>query len=161
MKTKQAAEREEQQRIKSLVLNYDLRDGDDQQDGDSILPILPNFNIHTCNAGLEKTAASHSRSDKPARSGQRARKLQLSDVTDWYEPKSKTQISHVQKPSPFAEQLIPKRKPLSPVPRSPATSPPKKGKAPTPKTNGRGRLSRREIEQEHATRIAAQAENRR
>jgi len=65
MKTQQAAEREEQERIKSLVLNYDLRDGDEQQDG------------------LEKASASHSRSDKPARSGQRARKLQLSDVNDW------------------------------------------------------------------------------
>jgi len=65
MKTHQAAEREEQQRIKSLVLNYDLRDGEEQQDG------------------IEKAAPSHARSDKPARSGQRARKLQLSDVTDW------------------------------------------------------------------------------
>ena len=35
MKTKQEAEREEQQRIKNLVLNYDL--GDDQHDG-TILP---------------------------------------------------------------------------------------------------------------------------
>jgi regulator of nonsense transcripts 2 len=36
MKTQQQAEREEQQRIKNLVLNYDLRDGEDQ-DGDSTL----------------------------------------------------------------------------------------------------------------------------
>lgn len=32
MKSQQAAEREEQQRIKNLVLNYDLRE-DDQHDG--------------------------------------------------------------------------------------------------------------------------------
>jgi len=49
-----------------LVLNYDLRDGEDQD-------------------GLEKTAAAnYIRPDKSSnnRSGQRARKLQLSDV-DW------------------------------------------------------------------------------
>jgi hypothetical protein len=39
MKTQQAAEREEQQRIKNLVLNYDLRDGEDQ-DGDSLPPFF-------------------------------------------------------------------------------------------------------------------------
>jgi hypothetical protein len=33
MKSQQAAEREEQQRIKNLVLNYDLRDETDQHDG--------------------------------------------------------------------------------------------------------------------------------
>ena len=33
MKSQQAAEREEQQRIKNLVLNYDLRDENDQHDG--------------------------------------------------------------------------------------------------------------------------------
>ncbi|KAM3076838.1 mRNA decay protein, variant 4 [Clarireedia jacksonii] len=66
MKSQQAAEREEQQRIKNLVLNYDLNDGEDQD-------------------GLEKTAATtFSRLDKSGsnRSGQRSRKLQLSDV-DW------------------------------------------------------------------------------
>ncbi|CAD6443564.1 c635a1e3-da21-4ad5-8db7-3a477b4005c8 [Sclerotinia trifoliorum] len=66
MKTQQAAEREEQQRIKNLVLNYDLNDGDEQD-------------------GFEKSATTtFSRSDKSGsnRSGQRSRKLQLSDV-DW------------------------------------------------------------------------------
>lgn len=66
MKTQQAAEREEQQRIKNLVLNYDLREGDDLD-------------------GLEKAGgANYTRPDKSSntRSGQRARKLQLSDV-DW------------------------------------------------------------------------------
>ena len=36
MKTKQEAEREEQQRIKNLVLNYDLRDDNDSHDGINI-----------------------------------------------------------------------------------------------------------------------------
>ncbi|KAL1954068.1 hypothetical protein VTO42DRAFT_1802 [Malbranchea cinnamomea] len=65
MRNQQQAEREEQQRIKNLVLNYDL--GDDNEISD-----VP-----------EKRGSSH-RSEKAnaARSGFRARKLQLSDV-DW------------------------------------------------------------------------------
>ncbi|RAL66123.1 hypothetical protein DID88_005794 [Monilinia fructigena] len=66
MKSQQAAEREEQQRIKNLVLNYDLNDGEEQD-------------------GFDKNATTaFSRSDKSGsnRSGQRSRKLQLSDV-DW------------------------------------------------------------------------------
>jgi len=67
MKSKQQAEREEQQRIKSLVLNYDLRDEND-------------------NDGLEKQHNPYiqPRIDKAGnnRSNQRARKLQLSDV-EW------------------------------------------------------------------------------
>lgn len=97
MKTQQAAEREEQQRIKNLVLNYDLRDGE-EQDGDSPHTLFPNPNIHNRNAGLEKAAAlTFARPDKSGnnRSGQRARKLQLSDV-DWYE--SKPTFSHVERP---------------------------------------------------------------
>ncbi|RKF61378.1 Regulator of nonsense transcripts 2 [Erysiphe neolycopersici] len=66
MKSQQQAEREEQQRIKNLVLNYDLRDGDEQEEKITIM--------------------SYTRLDKSShnRSGQRARKLQLSDV-DWYD----------------------------------------------------------------------------
>lgn len=166
MKTQQAAEREEQQRIKSLVLNYDLRDGEEQQDGDFALPLLPNPNIHKCNAGLEKATASHSRSDKPARAGQRARKLQLSDVTDWYDPENNTQISHVQKVH-SEERLGPKRSPLLPAHRYfSSTSSSKKGKGPPhnsgcPRLDGRGRLSKREIAREHAARNAFLSENAR
>ncbi|RQM07904.1 hypothetical protein DH86_00000785 [Scytalidium sp. 3C] len=68
MKTQQAAEREEQQRIKNLVLNYDLtRDGEDQDGLDSAPSPL-----------------GYGRADKfnNTRGGQRSRKLQLSDV-DW------------------------------------------------------------------------------
>ena len=39
MKSQQAAEREEQQRIKNLVLNYDLGE-EDQHDGTEALPLL-------------------------------------------------------------------------------------------------------------------------
>ncbi len=89
MKSQQQAEREEQQRIKSLVLNYELHDGEDQ-DGDSTLqPIQPNVNVYREKTGIEKINSSHARPDKSGnnRSGQRARKLQLSDV-DWYDRRS-------------------------------------------------------------------------
>lgn len=103
MKSQQQAEREEQQRIKNLVLNYELHDGEDQ-DGDSKLPpIQPNMNIHTEQTGIEKINSSHARPDKSGnnRNGQRARKLQLSDV-DWYDRKSHKQSQtprHVVPPS--------------------------------------------------------------
>ncbi|KAM0252391.1 hypothetical protein ACHAQJ_007723 [Trichoderma viride] len=65
MKTQQQAEKEEQQRIKNLVLNYDLQQSDDQD-------------------GNERPATFyHNRVEKPNKDrGQRVRKLQLSDV-DW------------------------------------------------------------------------------
>lgn len=97
MKTQQQAEREEQQRIKNLVLNYDLRDDTDPHDGDHDhfhSPLQPNTNTKG-SEGLERHSASHASSHphvRPAdksganRSGQRARKLQLSDV-DWYDQK--------------------------------------------------------------------------
>jgi regulator of nonsense transcripts 2 len=156
MKTHQAAEREEQQRIKSLVLNYDLRDGEEQQDGDFALPLLPNPNIHAGNAGIEKAAPSHARSDKPARSGQRARKLQLSDVTDWYaRPENKPHVSHVENLSLSVPQTSPKRALSTPPPVSPKKWPETQANKPRPRTTGRGRLTRREIAQEHAARKAA------
>lgn len=41
MKNRQEAEREEQQRIKNLVLNYDLHDDDSQNDGTDLLgPVI-------------------------------------------------------------------------------------------------------------------------
>ncbi|KAJ2989978.1 hypothetical protein NUW58_g3187 [Xylaria curta] len=87
MKNKQQAEREEQQRIKNLVLNYDLRENEDL-DGDTLLPPLkPNPNIHTSNdSGHDKAPSYHTnRGEKfnRDRGGQRIRRLQLSDV-DWY-----------------------------------------------------------------------------
>lgn len=86
MKTQQQAEREEQQRIKNLVLNYDLRESEDQ-DGDNYQsPLAPNTNIHTASKpGHEKPPYHPNRLEKSGkeRSGQRVRRLQLSDV-DWY-----------------------------------------------------------------------------
>ena len=86
------AEREEQQRIKNLVLNYDLRD-DNDTDGDFPfqypLSANPNRNRAETRKGLDKTHNPYAqpRLDKAGsnRSNQRARKLQLSDV-NWYGP---------------------------------------------------------------------------
>lgn len=88
MKTQQQAEREEQQRIKSLVLNYDLREDELEGDQDCYL-LQPNPNTKT-SKGTEKYAPSNARIDKAGttRHKQRARKLQLSDV-DWYERRFK------------------------------------------------------------------------
>lgn len=92
MKSQQQAEREEQQRIKNLVLNYDLSNEGDQHDGEAHdfltpVPELERNPNHTYRSrlGSEKYSASHSRSDRSGsqRKAPRARKLQLSDV-DWY-----------------------------------------------------------------------------
>ncbi|OTA94444.1 hypothetical protein M434DRAFT_394707 [Hypoxylon sp. CO27-5] len=80
MKTQQQAEREEQQRIKNLVLNYDLRESEDPD-------------------GHEKSSSYHpNRSDKSSkeRGGQRVRRLQLSDV-DWYDKSQNGQNKAAQK----------------------------------------------------------------
>lgn len=92
MKSQQAAEREEQLRIKNLVLNYDLREESEQHDGEpygflnrsSLPPLAENPNTKGLFLGPERFIASHSRSGQgPGRNSHRARKLQLSDV-DWY-----------------------------------------------------------------------------
>jgi regulator of nonsense transcripts 2 len=173
MKTQQAAEREEQQRIKNLVLNYDLREGDDL-DGDSpFAPSSPRNNIDSYNVGAEKTAgANYARPDKSSnnRSGQRARKLQLSDV-DWYDhPKGSLNPSPITRPgkvSSFKHTRGPnaalRQRPDQAVNSGLGFSvtqprqPPQSSKA-LPKINGKGRLTRREILQEHASRIAAKAD---
>ncbi|EME86749.1 uncharacterized protein MYCFIDRAFT_202634 [Pseudocercospora fijiensis CIRAD86] len=84
MRTQQQNERAEQQRIKNLVLNYDLTD--DQTDGDS-----PSFHyVNASNNNVRLVGGFESlrgapRYDKAGntRSRQRARKLQLGDI-DWY-----------------------------------------------------------------------------
>ena len=158
MKTQQAAEREEQQRIKNLVLNYDLRDGE-EQDGDSQLaPLLPNPNIHKKNTGLEKAAGlNHARPDKSGnnRSGQRARKLQLSDV-DWYD--SKPNLSHVENfiPSPKKADATsaPMKEPVPGTVPSFSLASQQRVRRQVKATVQVGRLSRKEILQEHASRKA-------
>ena len=111
MRNQKEAERAEQQRIKNLVLNYDLQGSSADQSGtDNNLyfdPFLqPNPNLlpiamahgssqglggerHQHNASLQQPSANNANT-RPAeksgssRNGQRARKLQLSDV-DWYD----------------------------------------------------------------------------
>jgi len=163
MRTQQAAEREEQQRIKNLVLNYDLRDGEDQ-DGDSLhFPVSPNYNIHDPDAGIDKAAATnHSRPDKSGnnRSGQRARKLQLSDV-DWY---AKEKPLHFSDNTPLSEnsrnQSI-RRSSKSSTNKPlgggflPNVAPPRvySGQSHpivSPRKTGKGKLSRKEILKSHA-----------
>ena len=165
MKTQQAAEREEQQRIKSLVLNYDLRDGEEQDGELAMIPLSRNTNIYKENSGLEKaTANTYSRPDKSGnnRSGQRARKLQLSDV-DWYG----TQTSPHSRHRKLENQLNPThhlKKASSGTPlglRAQSTALPnsravQERNRNTVKTSSRpGRLTRKEMLSEHALRIAA------
>lgn len=81
MKNQQEADRAEQQRIKNLVLNYDLQGSSTEQSG-------LGGERHQHNASLHQASPSNAGARPPAdkssanRSGQRARKLQLSDV-DW------------------------------------------------------------------------------
>lgn len=107
MKTQQEAERAEQQRIKNLVLNYDLRDEDLDGEDDFLFPLEPNLNTKSLE-GSEKANASAPRTDRAVsnRAGQRARKLQLSDV-DWYGPKETS-----------SPNLAPKSSSPSTIPRS-------------------------------------------
>ena len=114
MKTQKEAERAEQQRIKNLVLNYDLQDTTDHDGGPSDLSFsLPARPIHSTylprssfththkrhlqvtgtserhhNASLHHSVSNHAHrsADKSGtnRGGPRVRKLQLSDV-DWYD----------------------------------------------------------------------------
>jgi regulator of nonsense transcripts 2 len=112
MRSKQQAEKEERQRIKNVVLNYDHNREDNDTDGDSPLYHLqPNQNRkHTeTHQGLERTHNPYGqpRLDKAGnnRSNQRSRKLQLSDV-NWYDnssPKSR-QFSAVIPQSSTAKQ---------------------------------------------------------
>lgn len=67
MKNQQQAEKEEQQRIKSLVLNYDLNQSDEPDSQDD---------------RERPSTFHHNRVERPKDRGQRVRKLQLSDV-DW------------------------------------------------------------------------------
>ncbi|OJD18443.1 hypothetical protein AJ78_01563 [Emergomyces pasteurianus Ep9510] len=97
MKTQQQAEREEQQRIKNLVLNYDLGDDNEPSDGEFNTssfssPRYPPLEENPNTKGIIRKQGPDKRShrdprstDKSSsnRSGFRSRKLQLSDV-DWY-----------------------------------------------------------------------------
>lgn len=89
MKNQQQAEREEQQRIKNLVLNLDLRETEETDGDTNSNPLLPNANlIHTTHTpGHDKTSVYHlNRPEKTTkeRGGQRVRRLQMNDL-DWYD----------------------------------------------------------------------------
>ncbi|ETI20095.1 hypothetical protein G647_08129 [Cladophialophora carrionii CBS 160.54] len=105
MKSQQAAEREEQQRIKNLVLNYDLRE-DDSHDGIPIgfpcgpieqPPLERNPNTKGLKLGPDHYNPSLSRSERSGRHAPRARRLNLSDV-DWYGKKSSTESAENEAP---------------------------------------------------------------
>lgn len=91
MKTQQQADREEQQRIKNLVLNYEK--STETEAGEDGMPTSPTFspiymmnpNLMQCYPAFEKrTPPRDTKVDKSAanRTAFRSRKLQLSDV-DW------------------------------------------------------------------------------
>ncbi len=106
MKTQQEAEKKEQQRIKDLVLNYDLRENEDPDGEPNLAPLIENTNIHNiASSGSERpNHYHHNRSDNRSgkdRSGQRVRKLQLSDV-DWYDKSEKPKMY----PAPHPESTI-------------------------------------------------------
>ncbi|KAI4133629.1 MAG: hypothetical protein LQ338_000141 [Usnochroma carphineum] len=88
LKSQKEAERAEQQRIKNLVLNYDLTDSSTDQTGVDGEKQQPPHHAH--NAPLQQSPIPNSANGRPTersgggRRGQQARKLQLSDV-DWYE----------------------------------------------------------------------------
>lgn len=98
MKNQQQAEKEEQQRIKNLVLNYDLRESEDQDGELNSATPNPSSIVHTLSpSGSERPSSHyHNRFDgKPGKgAGQRARKLQLSDVADWYDNSSQAAFEH-------------------------------------------------------------------
>lgn len=89
MRTQQQAEKEEQQRIKNLVLNYDMRENEEQDSMDSSTEHLPwRATANHCPdaTAYDRLPSFHSnRIEKPSkeRGAQRGRRLQLSDV-DWY-----------------------------------------------------------------------------
>jgi regulator of nonsense transcripts 2 len=86
MKTQQQAEKEEQQRIKNLVLNYDLQQNEDQESMLNPIPLSMerSFTMLIHFAVQERPSIfHHNRNDRLGRDkSQRTRKLQLSDV-DW------------------------------------------------------------------------------
>jgi regulator of nonsense transcripts 2 len=113
MKSQQAAEREEQQRIKNLVLNYDLRE-DDPHDGTPTgfpyplieqPPLERNPNTKGLKLGPDHYNPSLSRSERSGRHAPRARRLNLSDV-DWYGTKNKSEkTENVALGSPRSTQI--------------------------------------------------------
>ena len=86
MRNQQQAEREEQQRIKNLVLNYEIRENEDQEGWGFFEFPVQIVGANSFLVGYEKPANFHyNKKQGKDRGGQRVRKLQLSDV-EWYVP---------------------------------------------------------------------------
>ncbi|KAK4236638.1 armadillo-type protein [Achaetomium macrosporum] len=104
------AAKEEQQRIKNLVLNLDLRESEDQDGEENLTPYGPHIDIHHISAGPERPPSHHHHNRPDNRSGkergQRVRKLQLSDV-DWYDNPGKRSLQEREQ-VPSAAQGRPK-----------------------------------------------------
>lgn len=101
MRSQQEAEREEQQRIKNLVLNYDLREDNEQHDGTSDgfsygpivqRPLDRNRSTKGFKIGPNHYNIPLTRAEKSGRHAPRARRLNLSDV-DWYGTEQKSSQS--------------------------------------------------------------------
>lgn len=101
------AAKEEQQRIKNLVLNLDLGENEDNDGEENLTPYGPNTNIHHVSAGPDKPTSHYHHNRADNKSGkdraQRVRRLQLSDV-DWYENPGKGAAS---RRAPFASRKAP------------------------------------------------------
>lgn len=85
MKSQQQAQKEEQQRIKNLVLNYDLQQNDDQEG--KLMPGVWFQGVVLISQAAQDArdrpaTFHHNRVERPKDRGQRSRKLQLSDM-DW------------------------------------------------------------------------------
>jgi regulator of nonsense transcripts 2 len=114
MRNKQQADKEEQQRIKSLVLNYNEARDDGEEPGN--LPfhynLQPNTNRKRTETleGLDKTPNPYAqpRLDKAGhnRSNQRARKLQLSDVNWYAESRSSSRPGRSESAVPFSLRTV-------------------------------------------------------
>jgi hypothetical protein len=74
MKSQQEAEREEQRRIKNLVLNYDLREDNDSHDGTfALAPIYqPHLERSSYAKGFGPRTRSFQRKPEPVREGRAA-----------------------------------------------------------------------------------------
>lgn len=81
MRSQQQADREEQQRIKNLVLNYEMANDNNEHDGNEVQRLNQPLRINR-RPGLERRSVRESK-EKPGQGHRgtfRSRRLQLSDV---------------------------------------------------------------------------------
>jgi regulator of nonsense transcripts 2 len=80
MRSQQQADREEQQRIKNLVLNYEMSNETDSTEGTLTLPYAESRTKLINSETVEKRSPARLDKSGANRSAFRSRKLQLSDV---------------------------------------------------------------------------------